>query len=323
MPKHIADEELLEDIRRVATELGRPPTYDEMDEKGEYGTTTHASRFGSWSAALEQAGFEGRSIGGRIPTEDLIIELREVCQEIGDSPTMEEFDEISEYSPHTYQYRFGSWKEALEEIGCSLNRGYSRDGLIEFLNELYEDIGRTPTIKDIMASSGPSVYQFKKHFGSWNNALEEAGMEVNIRRTGSTEVDCETCGETLERSPFDIDRNDNHFCDNDCYSTWLSHNQVRENNPSWKGGYQQKYGSNWKRNKRKARERDGYQCQGCGINQDRYRAETGWKLDVHHIVPAREFETPEQASRLSNLVTLCRSCHIKWEGIPLSPAVVE
>jgi 5-methylcytosine-specific restriction endonuclease McrA len=47
---------------------------------------------------------------------------------------------------------------------------------------------------------------------------------------------------------------------------------------------------------------------------------------VHHIRPLRvfkeEYDEPEWyelANDLDNLVSLCASCHHKWEGIPLRP----
>ena len=35
----------------------------------------------------------------------------------------------------------------------------------------------------------------------------------------------------------------------------------------------------------------------------------GREPDVHHITPVRDFEDPQDAHRLDNVVCLCRSCH--------------
>jgi transposase len=91
--------------------------------------------------------------------------------------------------------------------------------------------------------------------------------------------------------------------------------RIKELAPNWKGGYASDYGSNWKRMRNKARKRDNNTCQYCG-----YEREDGEKhLDVHHIIPLKKFDKPEKANTLNNLITLCRSCHNKWEGIPLRP----
>jgi predicted HNH restriction endonuclease len=35
----------------------------------------------------------------------------------------------------------------------------------------------------------------------------------------------------------------------------------------------------------------------------------GEGLHVHHVEKLREFDTPEAANRLENLLTVCRRCH--------------
>jgi len=47
----------------------------------------------------------------------------------------------------------------------------------------------------------------------------------------------------------------------------------------------------------------------------------GYELHVHHIKPIREFDEPEEANVLSNLVTLCHEHHNIWEGTYLRPVV--
>lgn len=68
-----------------------------------------------------------------------------------------------------------------------------------------------------------------------------------------------------------------------------------------------KYGVGWARQKALARARDNYRCQICGVE------ETDRSHDVHHKIPFRHFNSPEEANRLDNLITLCRNCHHKVE----------
>lgn len=51
----IPEENLLDAIRDLADELGRPPTGEEMNELGAYHAGTYYNRFGSWTTALEEA----------------------------------------------------------------------------------------------------------------------------------------------------------------------------------------------------------------------------------------------------------------------------
>ncbi len=57
------DEELLEDIRHLASRLGRVPKKRDMNEHGDHGAKTYQDRWGSWSSAVEAAGFEPHSKG--------------------------------------------------------------------------------------------------------------------------------------------------------------------------------------------------------------------------------------------------------------------
>jgi 5-methylcytosine-specific restriction endonuclease McrA len=96
------------------------------------------------------------------------------------------------------------------------------------------------------------------------------------------------------------------FCSTSC---WYAHR--RENPaiyPGWRGGVEPYFGPNWNEQARKARARDKYTCQDCGVRQERPR------LDVHHLVPRRSFAGDYRAANdLSNLVSLCKSCHKKRE----------
>ncbi len=67
------------------------------------------------------------------------------------------------------------------------------------------------------------------------------------------------------------------------------------------------YGHNWAAQRNRARARDQYCCQICGA------PEQGREHDVHHKIPFRTFASYEQANQLSNLITLCRSCHRQAE----------
>jgi DEAD/DEAH box helicase domain-containing protein len=67
------------------------------------------------------------------------------------------------------------------------------------------------------------------------------------------------------------------------------------------------YGPTWPGLRDLRRAMDGFRCHLCGI------PEQGRSHDVHHKIPFRSFSTAEQANHLSNLVTLCPSCHHKTE----------
>jgi transposase len=96
-----------------------------------------------------------------------------------------------------------------------------------------------------------------------------------------------------------------------------------ENNPWWTGS-RQPYGQGWnEKKKRQVYERDDYTCQSCGVSQEDHIKNWGQRLEIHHIIPARKFEDAEKRNALSNLVSLCKECHKKWEGVPVKPTFVS
>lgn len=59
MPARIPTPDLLADLRRVADDLGHPPTTTDYDEHGEYSRTTVQSRFdGPWADIVAEAGLD-------------------------------------------------------------------------------------------------------------------------------------------------------------------------------------------------------------------------------------------------------------------------
>lgn len=134
-------------------------------------------------------------------------------------------------------------------------------------------------------------------------------------------VECWVCGEEFKVKRYIAEDDRDHVCSPDCRAEYLSQTLSGEGSPHWKGG-KTPYGPGWNvRKRRRVRIRDQARCQECGATEAEHRAEYGTKHDVHHITPAREFDTPEERNAMSNLVTLCHgACHDKWEQMaPLRP----
>ena len=85
-----------------------------------------------------------------------------------------------------------------------------------------------------------------------------------------------------------------------------SRKRVGEKGSNWQGGKSfEPYSTDWTEDlKESIRKRDNYICQECGIHQD----ELNKKLDCHHI----DYDKDNLDSK--NLITLCRSCHMKTNG---------
>jgi len=119
-------------------------------------------------------------------------------------------------------------------------------------------------------------------------------------------------------------------CSSECFIRCISENEERkkkisaaftgENHPNWIGGSAMKNrgfrGSEWPKARKKALERDKYTCLKCGITEEEHREKLNRGLEVNHIRPFWQFNGDNQkANKLSNLETLCRSCHqlTEWE----------
>ena len=153
---------------------------------------------------------------------------------------------------------------------------------------------------------------------------ENESGDDSIYWKGRIEIECEYCGDAFEIAPWRQDRA--RFCSQDCLHRWRSENERSKNHSDWKGGYRRYYSTaDWKETAQQARESDGYACQACGISQEEHVEEYGRKLEIHHIKPLLEHRDEEGeidyevANNLDNLVSLCSSCHTRYEGLPVIP----
>lgn len=107
---------------------------------------------------------------------------------------------------------------------------------------------------------------------------------------------CAFCGKE-----FDCFASDRKVCcSKRCSILHRSEFNQGENSRFWRGGKMAPYHKEWRTFRRLALERDGYKCAVCGSDD---------RLQVHHIIPYRY----SHDHNLTNLITLCRSCHSKEE----------
>lgn len=119
--------------------------------------------------------------------------------------------------------------------------------------------------------------------------------------------ECPNCGDKFQTYPSV----DNTCCSSRCQAE----HYTGKNHPQWEEDFKDYYGSNWEQKRKEALDRDNYTCQDCGEEFEKSQRLSG-KLHVHHIKPLKEFDTEnieDEANSLSNLISLCSSCHPKWE----------
>jgi len=151
-----------------------------MEREGEFGWATYKTAFGSWNNALREAGVE---VSNRIsiPKSELIEELESIEAQLGRTPSRHEMDQYGQFDSTTFASTFGTWNEALREAGFEPNerKEIPRSELIDAINRLEDELGRTPIRSDMNKKGEFSGSVYRHRFGSWNNAIIAAGLDPN------------------------------------------------------------------------------------------------------------------------------------------------
>ena len=120
----------------------------------------------------------------RYSDDQILAELRASAERLKRSPTMREFasDPKTTVHPQTVIEHFGSWNEAKRAAGLVPRRFATRQELVRVLRDLGDELGRTPTAKDLDERRGsvPSKSLYWHTFGSLSSALREAGFDVPV-----------------------------------------------------------------------------------------------------------------------------------------------
>lgn len=138
---------------------------------------------------------------------------------------------------------------------------------------------------------------------------------------------CSVCGVQFTpiavRGSYIIGIDSRKTCSDECLREFYRTDEERKrkigdafrgaNHWNWEGGKsfldRNWRGPDWAQIAERARERDGRRCTKCGTTAE----ENGRELSVHHIEPFHNFVSIRKANRMSNLTTLCRSCHREVE----------
>lgn len=268
----------------------------------------------------------------KIEEEELVEEMERVSFEHcnGRPPSRTEFEKYGKYSSSTYQNRYGTWNNALEEIlsDVVLEKDISEEILLDDLKSLEKELNRTPRYEDVREKGKFSTVTYQNRFGSWNQALKEAGLGINQKSPTKEELigEIETLQEELGKIPtiYDIKengkysyssyRNEFGLWENAMEEVGIDYERYEsgEEHWAWKGGYEYR-GPNWSEARRKVLNRDNHSCRTCG----REKEKLGRNPDVHHIKPVLEWDVEREYAEMndgSNLICLCRKCHLNLEG---------
>lgn len=158
-------------IKNKAKELNRTPTSKEMKH-----FSIIVKRFGSWNNALEKAELKINRYPYRqdYTKEELINVIKKKVKELGRIPKA---SEIKEITPILKQFK--TWNNALKQAELKVNkRRYTEQDLLKIIKSKANELGRTPKFSEIK-----EIKPVLKTFGTWNNALKNAELKINRKRS--------------------------------------------------------------------------------------------------------------------------------------------
>lgn len=292
--RNTPDKELLEDVKRVAKQLGKDSiTQDEYKQSGgKYGRNTFLRRFGGWLNTLDLCGMTptekqinptfGTFTKSHIETTELIEDLQRVSKILNKvSFSSGEYKKSGAFSLDTYYNRFKTWNNALTAAGLIPfdvvpGKKISEYKLLEEIERIWIELGRQPTATDIKNGiSKYSLHAYERRFGTWRKALETFVSYVN----GEHEIDNES-EETETADDFDYVPIKT--------SSRPTHKTKRDINL---------------RLRFKVMQRDNFKCCLCGASPAK---DPSVELQIDHIIPwAKGGETT-----IDNLQTLCSKCNL-------------
>ena len=123
--KHMTDAQLISELKNIAKKLNKKSiTQEDFNKNSSLSAATLTRRFGSWKAALEKAGLTiSTYYRRRYSDEEFFENLLNVWTHHGRQPYYRNMNEPpSNISAGGYEYRFGSWRKALEAFITYVNQ---------------------------------------------------------------------------------------------------------------------------------------------------------------------------------------------------------
>jgi 5-methylcytosine-specific restriction endonuclease McrA len=130
--------------------------------------------------------FELEPHNRNVPESELIADLKRVANELQkNSVSCNEYDTRGRFSSSTLANRLGSWSKATEKAGLAKSptsiKKISDEQLLDDLKLVAEQIQKPSVTRDEYEERGQfAPANFRKRFGSWNKALDKAGLQRTI-----------------------------------------------------------------------------------------------------------------------------------------------
>ena len=291
--RELTDEEIIDDIKRVAKELNKDYiSISAYKKNGKYSQTATQRHFGTWKNALSIAGLRNERTKAelrRIKNEDYYLDLRRVAQQLNqDTVLYEDYRRYGKYAAEHVFSRFKTWDKALlaaglQPTGLARSR-IDEQTLFDELERIWMKLGRQPTSTDIIKGniSKYSLDTYKRRFGGWRKALESFVEYINL--DNSEELNEE------EQKKIKIESQDT-IPETVHIEKPLQNKEHRTSR------------NITTRMRFKVLQRDHFKCCACGASPAK---DPSVELHVDHIVPWSKGGETE----IENLQTLCSKCNL-------------
>jgi len=117
---------------------------------------------------------------------ELLDDIQAVAAVVERAPSLQDYRDHGKYAVTTITRRFDSWQDAVARAGFEPHTAESEiptDELLAELRHLAEEHNTRPTADLMNDEGGYWVSTYRRRFGSWANALGEAGVEPADART--------------------------------------------------------------------------------------------------------------------------------------------
>lgn len=196
--------EAIFELKLLATELKRTPSFDDIREGARRGTCPSCSVYTRLFGSIREAQIAAELSPNTAPkiwkNDEALEALRKCVMERGFLPTKRSLTDAARKGLVPYPHRFkelypGGFIAALRSFGVSTRRApqsRNRDQLISDLKELAAALGRSPVTADINTASKEGrcacLVRYLTEFGSIANALAAAEIvpeKASLRRSRS------------------------------------------------------------------------------------------------------------------------------------------
>ncbi|MEI8203765.1 MAG: hypothetical protein WCH34_12165 [Bacteroidota bacterium] len=207
--KKISDDELIEDIKRVANIIGQKKyKLNDYENLGKYSRKTVQTRFGTWENTLIKTNLQEFH---EVSKENILNDIKNVIQNFDlETITLEIYLDKGKFSHIKIKKIFGNWSKAKDSLGIVFPKSYWRvksDELLNDLKKVAELLGGKYMIGTVYRKFGKySVSTFTYRFGSWMKALELIGLQRPHQRITDDQIldDVKRVAQLIEDDNFSL-----------------------------------------------------------------------------------------------------------------------